>query len=261
MQVASEKSYIQRAIYYHDKLYTGQLKSGEPYETLEKSISISILNFNLLDNETSYHNTYRYLNVESKKELTDAKEIHFIELLKFKKSDVNQVETKFDKWLYTIRYGENHILSIPEKLKSEEEIVMAIGEIYRVSEDDRVRELIESREKAKHDEASRLFNAKKQGEEIGISKGRNEGEQIGIAKGEQIGIAKGEQIGIAKGTNQTKKELAIRLLKKKFKELPDDIIENINNTENMEIINQIIDNIFDLNSIDDVKKFYQHKIQ
>ncbi len=119
---------------------------------------------------------------------------------------------------------------------------MAIGEIYRVSEDDRVRELIESREKAKHDEASRLFNAKKQGE------------QIGIAKGEQIGIVKGEQIGIAKGTNQTKKELAIKLLKKKFKELPKDIIEKINNTENMEIINQIIDNIFDLNSIDDVKK-------
>lgn len=76
MQIAPDTSYINRIIYYHDKLYTGQLKQAEPYDKLFKAISISILNFILFEDETDLHNIYRYLNIKSKKQLTDLKELH-----------------------------------------------------------------------------------------------------------------------------------------------------------------------------------------
>lgn len=161
VQVSPERDFINRIIYYHDKMYSEQLKSGEAYQTLEKSVSISILNFDLLQNETDYHNIYRYLNIKSKKELTGLKEIHFIELPKFVK-DLDKLNSKFEKWVYSIKYSDEYDeKNIPDILKKEEDIIMALSEMQKVSEDERVRELIKSRERARQDEASRMYNAKK----------------------------------------------------------------------------------------------------
>ncbi len=71
--------------------------------------------------------------------------------------------------------------------------------IYDMSEDTRIREIARLREKALHDEASAIKNAKMEGEAIGVVKGIAEGEARGMAKGEAIGIAKGEASGMAKG--------------------------------------------------------------
>ncbi|MFN8578121.1 MAG: Rpn family recombination-promoting nuclease/putative transposase [Candidatus Sericytochromatia bacterium] len=244
MQVESKNDYIKRINYYLDKLYTNQLKSGEPYDKLSKTISISILDFTLLENESDIHNIYRYLNIKSKNELTDIKEIHFIELPKFIEKSVNNLKTRFELWLYALKYGENYVYdidNIPNKLKEEEGIVMALGEMLKASRDDDIRELLEIKEKSRHDEATKLHNAKL------------EGEQIGIVKGEQIGIEKGEQIGIFR----TKKELVITLVTKKFGNLPENILKNINENNNIDIFQKIIDNIFDISSFDDIKVFFR----
>ncbi|MFN8578921.1 MAG: Rpn family recombination-promoting nuclease/putative transposase [Candidatus Sericytochromatia bacterium] len=273
MQVEDKRDYLKRINYYLDKLYTSQLKSGEPYDTLSKTISISILDYLYLEEEVDIHNIYRYLNIRSKKELTDLKEIHFIELPKFIEKSAENLNTRFEKWLYALKYGENHVYdldNIPSKLKEEEEIVMALNEMLKASRDDSVRELLEVKEKARHDEISKLHNAKLEGkiegEQTGIAKGKIEGEQIGIAKGkiegEQIGIAKGkiegEQIGIAKGEQigvfKAKKELVINLLTKKFGALPENIIKMLNNNTNIDFFQNIIDNIFDLNTLDELFK-------
>src|SRR5690606_28625712 len=99
------------------------------------------------------------------------------------------------------------IESIPDILKEEEEIIMALNEMLRASEDDHIRELIEAREKARHDEASKLYNARMEGiakgEQIGIAKGISQGEQIGIAKG----ISQGEQIGKLEKSKSSLKRL------------------------------------------------------
>lgn len=47
----------------------------------------------------------------------------------------------------------------------------AVNVIYDMSEDTRIREIARLREKALHDEASALKNAKAEGEAIGIAKG------------------------------------------------------------------------------------------
>ncbi len=243
MQVAYEKSYIKRIIYYLDKLYTSQLKESEPYETLNKSISISILNFILLKNEPDIHNIYKFLNIKSGNELTDLKEIHFIELPKFIKMEPEELETTFEKWLYTLKYGEKYVYDIddiPYILKEEEEIVMALNEMLRASDDDQLRELIEMRQKARHDEASRMYNATIEAQAQGMSQG--------IAQG----MAQGMIQGLAEGKLEAEKEILLKLLNKKFKEIPDKLVYKIKSLNNINLISQIINSIFDIQLIDDV---------
>ena len=75
--------------------------------------------------------------------------------------------------------------------------------IYDTSEETRIKEIARLREKALHDEASALKNAKAEGraegEAIGMVKGRAEGRAKGRAEGEAIGMVKGRAEGRAEG--------------------------------------------------------------
>lgn len=170
MQVRVNDLYIARAIYYHDKLFSGQLVETEPFEILKRTLSISILNSLLLVEENELHNVYRYANIKSGRELTDIKELHFIELPKFRKDKPRQLMTKFEKWLYVLKFGEYYADNpdgLPDTLKNEEEIVMAIKRMQEASSDETVRELMEHRQKALHDEATWKYIAEKKGMEKG----------------------------------------------------------------------------------------------
>lgn len=188
MQIAPDKSYIKRILYYLDKLYTEQLKEAEPYDKLCKAISISILNFTLFEEEENLHNIYRFLNIKSKRELTDLKELHFIELPKFKEDKPKKKQSKFEKWLHILKIGENYVNDIdnlPKELKEEEEIVMALQEMVRASNDETVRQILEMRSKSRHEEATRLYQAKQEGKEEGIQEGREIGKEEGKKEGEE----------------------------------------------------------------------------
>ncbi|HPG30400.1 MAG TPA: Rpn family recombination-promoting nuclease/putative transposase, partial [bacterium] len=45
LQIQQDRYFIPRVIYYHDKLFVEQLGKSESYEKLNKTISISILNY------------------------------------------------------------------------------------------------------------------------------------------------------------------------------------------------------------------------
>lgn len=61
-------------------MYTDDLRVGENYAKLKKSISISILDFDYTDG-ASYHSVY-YLRDENGRQFTDLFEVHIIELRK-----------------------------------------------------------------------------------------------------------------------------------------------------------------------------------
>ena len=100
MQVADQVFYSQRALYYWSKLYAEQLKQGENYDQLNRTISIHVLNFNHFDHEPNYHNVYHALNIKSHKRAFEDFEIHFIELQKFKEStEKTQIVSALDRWV------------------------------------------------------------------------------------------------------------------------------------------------------------------
>jgi len=66
MQISEQLHYDRRALYYWSKLYSEQLKQGESFSSLNKTIGIHILNFNVLEDEPNYHNVFHVLNKETK---------------------------------------------------------------------------------------------------------------------------------------------------------------------------------------------------
>lgn len=80
VQVRPQSFWNKRSLFYLARMYTDELFVGQHYERLKKCVSISILNFNLLDGEEN-HSVYT-LKDHSGRELTDLFEVHIIELQK-----------------------------------------------------------------------------------------------------------------------------------------------------------------------------------
>ncbi len=72
--------------------------------------------------------------------------------------------------------------NVPNNIDLDPEMVMALREMCKANADSKVRELIELREKAEHDEASRLHHALKTGRERGYKEGFETGNKIGRNK-------------------------------------------------------------------------------
>jgi hypothetical protein len=112
------------------------------------------------------HNVCRYVIICSGRELTDLKELHFVELPKYTDEKPRKLMTKFEKWLYVLKFGERYKdnpESLPATLKAEEEIVMAVEKMREAEGDPVVRELMEARQKALHDEATWRAESRREG--------------------------------------------------------------------------------------------------
>jgi len=113
------------------------------------------------------------------------------------------------------------------KLKKEDaEIKEAMDVLYNISGDKELIQLAEMRDKAIRDEKSRLQGA------------RDEGKIEGIKQGARDALAKS----------------TIKLLRKKFKDIPENIIESILKLS-LEKIEKINEDLFDIESIEELKKY------
>ncbi|MDR2175933.1 MAG: Rpn family recombination-promoting nuclease/putative transposase [Synergistaceae bacterium] len=216
IQLARTPFLKERITAYAGKMLGTQLSVGKKYTEMKKVIAIVILDYDLIEENDSFHNTYLLYDAKTKSLFTDIMEIHTLEMRKLPKGLEDRPETDEKTrqqllWLKFIRAEEE------EEIKMLAAQVPEIGEAYeelkRLSRSERVRLLYESREKAILDEQARKYMAHKEGEAIG----RAEGEAIGIVKGraegEAIGIEKGRAEGEAIGERKKAIETARNLLK------------------------------------------------
>ena len=175
IQVKNDTDYRDRTLFYWAKLYSSELKSGEEYSELKQTVTINIINFNMFAGE-NYHNEVAAVIKETGEVFSDKFSIHFFELKKVGKKPDPENSRKL--WLQFINADSEEEL---EMISRTNVPIMqkAVNVIYDMSEDTKIREIARLREKALHDEASALKNAKMEGEAIGIAKG----EAIGVAKG------------------------------------------------------------------------------
>lgn len=83
-------------------------------------------------------------------------------------------------WLHVLKFGslyEGRAGMVPETLKQEEGIEMALEGMRKARASDEVRELLELRRKAEHDEATRLERAVQEAERRGNLEGERKGER------------------------------------------------------------------------------------
>jgi predicted transposase/invertase (TIGR01784 family) len=191
VQLRSVGDMGRRSLYYRCREYDRGIKSGQKYRELPTVIAINIVDFDFIPvNEvhTSFH-----LWEDSHKDvmLTDALEIHFISMFKFRKlKEINIIDNLLHRWLAFFDWHTDE--SIIKKITEMDPTIKKVQEkIAFVSQDRETLRSYQMREMALSDYAS------------GIDHARREAKQEGIVIGEQRGMTIGEQRGMAVGEQKT----------------------------------------------------------
>ncbi len=109
-----------------------------------------------------FHNGYRLKEIETNEELTDIQEIHFIEIPKLKKlNSEEEVVDMLEAWIEFLRDPESEVVRKLEM--TNKEIREAKDTLYKLSRNEKERELYFLREKSIKDEISALANAEEKG--------------------------------------------------------------------------------------------------
>ncbi|HJD55415.1 MAG TPA: Rpn family recombination-promoting nuclease/putative transposase [Rickettsia endosymbiont of Pyrocoelia pectoralis] len=146
IQVTDEADYDKRALFYWSKLYTEQLKAGDDYSKLNKTIGIHILNFTSITNTDEYHHAFdltdRYTGIKYFEDI----ELHTIELDKFAKNVaeelvdvVKKVKNALDMWLaFLTRHDLLNKDKLPKELNNKElKKALNVLEVLNLSNEER----------------------------------------------------------------------------------------------------------------------------
>ncbi len=203
MQLIDKNNIIERMLYYWSKMYTRQIKAGDDYNKLEKTIVILIADFNIKGlEEVEYHSTWKIIETNSVKKLilTDKFEFDIIELSKIKGRE-DEKDQLLD-WLIFLENPESE--RVIRKMKENENLKEAVEKLDRISEDEKMQRIIELREKAIRDEHAIYAKGVDDGIEKGITKGAKQ-EKLQIAENM---LKEGTSIEfIEKVTGLTKEEI------------------------------------------------------
>ena len=169
MQVAPYKAMTRRFLYYWAETYVGDLKKGEPYEKLDKTIGIliSVESIEETKNIEEYHTKWTIREEENLSEkLTNDLEMHIIELSKFKEGQ-NKPE---ENWIKFINGGEIEDMVIDDKYLEE-----AKKELKYLCSDPVLREEYDERIRDLRDIVTVMEDKFQEGMEKGMERGKEEG--------------------------------------------------------------------------------------
>ena len=167
MQVLPHVAYPRRIIYYLTKLHQQQLHEGESYGALSPSYSISFLNHVLYRDKPRWHWRFQLRDeIEPSVVFGDQLELHVVELPKFNRTAM-ELANGVERWTYFLRHGEElDTERLPEPLQFP--VIQKAMEVLRMlTQSELEREKYEARLKYQRDEASRLYDARLEGERLG----------------------------------------------------------------------------------------------
>ena len=168
IQLLKTKYMPERSLYYWSKMYIEQLKSGDKFSKLKKTITINILDYKSIQNE-KFHNCFHIKEDEMDIKLTDALEVHFLEMPKLHERKDLYENDNLIQWMMFLDSDSKEALNmIAEK---NNEIKKAYNVLQVISKDDEARALYLAREMALHDEATRIEEAEERGKIEGIKEG------------------------------------------------------------------------------------------
>ncbi|APR98601.1 Rpn family recombination-promoting nuclease/putative transposase [Wolbachia endosymbiont of Folsomia candida] len=190
MQLARDKGFEKRAQLYAAKAYSRQLDRSGNYVDLKKVFFIAISNCNLFPEEIEYISTHNIRDIKTNGHYLKDFQFVFIELPKFPKNAVEQLENIVERWLFFFKYAEDTTDEDLKKIAEQAPIIkLAYDELDRfgwnekdlVAYEERVMDL-------RKEEAILEYKL-----DLATEKGREEGIQIGEEKGR-----KAEKIEVAK---------------------------------------------------------------
>ncbi len=197
IQLSALNIWADRALFYLAKIYADQISAGEKYDVLKKCISISILDFKLLEDSEEFYSCFHLREDVRHTLYTDKMEFHVIELpklpeeLKESSSDL----LLWAKFISAERKEEFEMLA-----EKNESIEKAYEKLRMISRDKKKRMEYEAREKAIRDHAQMMKEATERGLERGRLEGRSEGLREGERRGELLKTIQMTRGALRKGT-------------------------------------------------------------
>ncbi len=177
VQINNQKNMDKRTLFYWGKLFLEGIKQGEDYIKLAKVITVNILDFNYLD-IPKYHSQYHlWEDGEENYLLTDLIEVHFIELLKFKRFNSKDLRgNPLHRWL---KFFDKMLPEeeLKELVEMDSAIKRAEKKLEYISSDEDALALYRAREDSAHERANLLYTGRMEGIEEGIEKGKIEGKR------------------------------------------------------------------------------------
>lgn len=163
MQLVDMGEIKERILYYWSKVYARQLKKGQKYRELEKTIVILIANFAIEGLEDlKYHTEWKIMDKETQKViLTDKFELRIIELPKVKEEE----QEELIDWLLFLENPQSE--RVKTKMEENEELKEAVEKLEGMSKDDYMQRIADLREKAILDYNSGIDTALRRGEKKG----------------------------------------------------------------------------------------------
>ena len=188
MQVKKYPFWDERALFYLSKMFTEQLREGEVYGRLKKSIQVSILDFILFPDDARYYRTMHFRDDETGKLYNDKMELQILELKKL--PGEIQAGEDIANWMRFFN-GKNR-KEFEDMARVDEYLDEAYEALKRLSADDEKRLEYEARAKVLRDHINMLEGIK----EEGLEEGRKEGLEEGRKEGRKEGLEEGRKEGI-----------------------------------------------------------------
>jgi predicted transposase/invertase (TIGR01784 family) len=156
IQVADERDYPERSLYYWARDYSSALKTGHKYIDLPRTVHISIVAFKMFDCK-EYHSEFQLLEVKRHVPLIDKQVLYYFELPKIPK--MVTADNVLELWLSLFKAETEEELEILANMEVPE-MKEAVKVYHQITVTPEFRERERLYEKARHVEASALHHAR-----------------------------------------------------------------------------------------------------
>ena len=237
MQIGRMGGFSKRIMYNLTKAYANQLKAAEDYLKLKPAIAVTIVDFVIFKDRKKVITKFTFQEEEEQEQEQEEKkpeeklkypdaelQLFFVELPKFKK-DLAELSSLSDKWIYFLKDAPS-LETIPENLGEVEEIGQALAIANQAGMTEEELEIADRRGITLQDEKGRIDYAREQGRE----QGRQEGHL----------------------------SLVMRLLKKRFGEIPEATSSQVESLA-IEDLEELAEDIFDFDSLEDISGWLQER--
>ncbi|GHU44765.1 hypothetical protein FACS1894190_16420 [Spirochaetia bacterium] len=169
IQVYQVKAMRARILYYGAGMITEQLKSSDRYSEIKPVVCIVISAFDMIPEETDFHNKYNIANEKSHNIFSPLFEIHTIELPKIPKDGLLGKDVALGYWVSFL--GAKTKEELDMLAQHNPMIKKAVGVLVHLSADEQFRMQAAARDKAMRDYNTLMGEARAEGIEEGIEKG------------------------------------------------------------------------------------------
>jgi predicted transposase/invertase (TIGR01784 family) len=204
LQKSKQNFFKDRTLYYTTFPIIEQAGKANWNFELKAVYTIAILDF-VFDEDKNNPDKFRYdvklTNIETKKVFYDKLTFIYLEMPKFKKT-VDELETRFEKWLYVLR-NLNRLNNIPDKLR--ESIFEKLFEAAEIAK-------FTPTQIQNYEDSLKYYRDLNNVVDTAREEGLNEGMKKGIKAGKEEGIKEGLKAGKEEGIKEGLKQVAINAI-------------------------------------------------